>query len=146
MLVGDGFERPKIETLVKQLALEQVVFFTGKKPFAEIPRVISIFDIAIVSASSSVDFHYSPLKLREYLAAGKPTLAPRAGQISTAFEDGKQLMMYKVGDIDDMAEKIAGVIGDKELRTRLQVGAMEYIDNNGTWDIELARVWKKLNQ
>jgi glycosyltransferase involved in cell wall biosynthesis len=145
LLVGDGQEREPMENMVRELGLEKAVIFLGKKPFAEIPKFVSLFDIAIVSARSADDFHYSPLKLREYLAAGKPTLAPEAGEIPVMFSDNNHLLLYKVGNIQDSASKILRLIEDQNLRDRLSKNGANYILSNGTWDYEMDKALKKLN-
>lgn len=144
LLVGDGFERATLTQLVSDLDLGDSVIFAGRQPFAKIPKIISVFDIAIVSARSAEGFHYSPLKLREYLAAGKPSIAPRAGEIPETFRDGVHLLMYEAGDIEDIAEKMGMLLGDAALMRRLTEGAAEYVRGNGTWDVELTRVLEKL--
>ncbi|MFD1003008.1 glycosyltransferase family 4 protein [Ohtaekwangia kribbensis] len=144
LLVGDGQEREGIARMVKELDLEKAVMFLGKKPFAEIPKYVSLFDIAIVSARSADDFHYSPLKLREYLAAGKPTLAPQAGEIPVMFSDNNHLLLYKVGDIDDSASKIITLMEDLSLRERLSRNGANYILSNGTWDYEMEKALRKI--
>src|SRR5690606_37514562 len=137
---GDGFERATLTQLVSDLDLGDSVIFAGRQPFAKIPKIISVFDIAIVSARSAEGFHYSPMKLREYLAAGKPSIAPRAGEIPETFRDGVHLLMYEAGDIEDIAEKMGMLLGDAALMRRLTEGAAEYVRGNGTWDVELTRV------
>ena len=139
LLVGDGFEKVGIEKLVTELDINDAVVFAGRQAFAQIPSFVSIFDIAIVSARSSEGFHYSPLKLREYLAAGKATLAPRAGEIPSLFKHRETVMLYTAGDINDMATKMAELISDIKFKEEISQRGEEYILSNGTWDIELRK-------
>ncbi|SKC82961.1 glycosyltransferase family 4 protein [Ohtaekwangia koreensis] len=139
LLVGDGFEKVNIEKLVEELEITDAVVFAGRQAFAQIPSFVSIFDIAIVSARSSEGFHYSPLKLREYLAAGKATLAPRAGEIPSLFMHGETVMLYTAGEINDMATKLTELISNVEFREEISKRGMEYILSNGTWDFELQK-------
>jgi glycosyltransferase involved in cell wall biosynthesis len=144
LLVGDGSERKVIEELVSKLGIVNSVRFTGKVPFADIPTFVNLFDVAIVSAGKAEDFHYSPLKLREYLVARRPTLAPRAGEIPTIFEDGKDVLMYTVGDEHDLKEKMQRLCFDKKLMSKLGEGGYNKIIKQGTWDYELEKTLKKL--
>jgi glycosyltransferase involved in cell wall biosynthesis len=144
VLVGDGQERTSVEQQVKELGMEKSVIFAGKRQFADIPKIVSLFDIAIVSARSAENFHYSPLKLREYLAAGKATLAPHAGEIAQLFENNKHLMLYQVGDVRDSASKLNALIRDAGLRERLGRQGRDHVLAKGTWDYELKRVLNKL--
>lgn len=146
VLVGDGIEKEKIAKLVIQLGLEDVVVFAGKKSFLEIPAYVDSFDVAVVSARSEDDFHYSPLKLREYLGAGKATLAPNAGEIPNKFIDDLQLMLYKVGDISGTAEKIIKLSCDEEKRNKLGMAGKKHILLTSTWDMELDKIYAKIRQ
>ena len=45
--------------------------FTGTVPHPDLPELLAAMDVAIVLAGRGEAFHYSPLKLAEYLAAGR---------------------------------------------------------------------------
>jgi glycosyltransferase involved in cell wall biosynthesis len=145
VLVGDGAERPGLEALVAQLNIRDAVIFTGRKPFKSIPKYISVFDIAIVSARNAEEFHYSPLKLREYMAAGKATLAPAAGSIPAVFTDKKHLLLYKAGDEADLANKMLEMLNNDGLRAGLESEGYQYVLNQGTWDKEIENALKQLS-
>lgn len=140
LLVGDGSERVKTERLVHTLGLNDFVIFAGRQAFSKMPGYIGMFDIAIVSASKSEGFHYSPLKLREYLLAGKPTIAPLAGDLMKEFKDEEELLFYKVGDIEAMASKMNRLLRERTLRERLQNAGKQAMESSGTWSHELRRV------
>jgi len=143
VLVGDGFEMENIVKLTNDLGIKDAVVFTGRKSFPEIPDYVDAFDLAIVSARRASDFHYSPLKLREYLGAGKATLAPNAGEIPRMFQDDIHLKLYNVGDIEGTAQKIIELYNDQEKRNLIAIRGKEYILKNGTWDVELEKLMNK---
>ena len=144
LLVGDGIERQKIEKLVATKQLLHAVRFTGRQKFSQVPSFISLFDIAIVSAKSAQGFHYSPLKLREYLAAGKATLAPRAGEIPTVFTHGENVLLYSIGNIAETARVMKELVVDEGKRDRLGNSGREFILDHGTWMVELRKVLDRL--
>jgi glycosyltransferase involved in cell wall biosynthesis len=136
LLVGDGSERPGLEQLVQELGLKDNVVFAGRQPFAKIPSYVSVFDLAIVSARSAEGFHYSPLKLREYLAAGKPTLAPRAGEIPQMFRDDLHLKLFTAGDVKALASTIITLVQDPAKLNMLKTEGKKYALETSTWDYE----------
>lgn len=140
LLVGDGLERKKLEELVLQNDLNGLVIFAGRKSFTEIPSYVALFDVAVVSARSAEGFHYSPLKLREYLAAGKPTLAPRAGEIPVAFQDGKHLLLYEAGNIESLFSAIVKLRSDASFGEVLGRQGKAHVLATGTWAVELEKV------
>ena len=82
LLVGDGPERARIERLAHDLGVPAT--FTGTVPHHELPAYLAAMDAAVILAPRNEPFHYSPLKLAEYLAAGLPVVAPAAGQLARA--------------------------------------------------------------
>lgn len=140
ILVGDGQEFDNIKELVQELGLANYVIFTGKQPYKKIPEFVSSFDIGIVSARNSDDFHYSPLKLQEYFACGKPTIIPNAGDLSKIYKDKEDVLFYTTGDAVDLSQKINNLINDADLRKKLIISALKMNEKYGTWKSELKRV------
>lgn len=143
-LVGDGQEFDKIQGLVSKLNLEEDVIFAGRKKFIEVPSYVTNFDICLVSAKSAQGFHYSPLKLREYLALGKAVIVPNAGDLSSNFNDRKDVLMYMPGDVKDLAEKMLLLISDELLKQTLEKNALHWFNTEGSWVHELDRICKIL--
>lgn len=144
MLVGDGQELDSIRQKAIQVGIEHAVIFPGRQPFVEIPRFIGCFHIGIVSASSARDFHYSPLKLREYLATGCAVIAPKAGDLPELFKDGQDLLFYEAGMASDLAEKITQILNDSNLHQRLVEKSLDMARKEGAWIHELSRVTRAL--
>ncbi|MDO6390238.1 glycosyltransferase [Pontibacter sp. BT731] len=144
LLVGEGSEKAKIEALVNELSLQDSVVFAGKQAFADIPDYVSVFDVALVSAKSAEGFHYSPLKLREYLAAGKATIAPNAGEIPIKYQDNENVLLYEAGSVDDLYNKMYRLISDEDFRLKLKSGAISKSQESGTWVHELDRTISKI--
>lgn len=137
MLVGDGAERKDAEKLTKKLGLSEKVIFTGRLQFLETPKYISQFDIAVVSARSAEGFHYSPLKLREYMAAGKAVLAPNAGEIPITFEDEENVKLFNAGNIESLEKGMMFLIEHKDQKEKIAKNGKNLILRSGTWDQEL---------
>lgn len=140
MLVGDGSEYEKIKTLATSLGLKDHVILTGRQPITAIPAYIKNFSIGLVSANSASGFHYSPLKLREYLAMGKAVIAPRAGDIPSLFKDGEDIILYQAGDVDNLAQQLERLIDQPQLRDALERKAVQYFESEGTWLTEMRKV------
>lgn len=140
VLVGDGQVMEKTKRMVGELKLDQAVIFPGRQPFTRIPQFVANFHVALVSAASAEGFHYSPLKLREYLATGCPVIAPRAGNLPTLFKDGVDLLFYDTGNANDLAEKMIRLLGDSILHQSLAEQSKALFEKEGTWVHELKNV------
>src|SRR5207244_5321388 len=104
LLVGDGPERARIEQLAQGRGV--VVRGTGTIAHDEIPSYLAAMDAALVLAAPGRTFHYSPLKLAEYLLAGLPVVAPRAGELPRLLHDGVDAVLYEPGDPSALANAL----------------------------------------
>lgn len=139
LLVGDGEDRPRIERRARDLGLRNVLV-TGTVPHAEIPQHIAAMDVALVLDRGDRDFHYSPLKLREYMASGKTIVAPDVGQVARALRHGSAGLLVEPGDPETLASAIRRAHDDPQLRRRLGSAAREEAVDGSSWDLQLQRV------
>jgi glycosyltransferase involved in cell wall biosynthesis len=139
LLVGDGLERDRIEETIRTLGLRNVVM-TGTVGYSEIPEHVAAMDVAIITDRGTGSFHYSPLKLREYMSAGKPVIAPRVGEISRWLSDGEDAVLIDSGDTDGLAAALIDLHDQPETRRRLGAAARQKVLDQATWDIQLLRI------
>ena len=140
LLVGDGAERSNVEVIVDRVGARARVVFAGAVAPRAVPDYLNAMDVAVVSARSQGGFHYSPLKLREYLACGRAVLAPRVGEIPRFLDDGVHALLYEPGDADDLAAKLRQLHDDPALRARLGAAGRELVIATATWDTRLAEL------
>lgn len=116
VLVGEGRMRAEIEEDVRARRLP--VRCVGSLPHAEIAAALGAMDLAVVPLRAADRFHYAPLKLREYSAAGLPIVAPE-------IDDTRRLLgadaalFYPPGDVDGLAGAVARLLVDPVLRDEL---------------------------
>jgi glycosyltransferase involved in cell wall biosynthesis len=137
LLVGDGSQRNEIERLVRARGVHSSVRFAGSIHPLEMPAYVAAMDVAVVSALPNSGFHYSPLKLREYLSCGRPVVAPRIGELPRLANDGVALLLYEPGDPADLAAQIGRIQQDPVLAGRLGVAGREHVLKTGTWEVRL---------
>ncbi len=94
----------------------------------------------MVSARAGDGFHYSPLKLREYLACGIAVLAPRVGEIPGFVTDGVHALLYQPGDANDFARKLRTLRDEPDLRARLGDAGRALVVDTATWDTRLTEL------
>lgn len=84
----------------------------GQKDLKEIPRWLWAADVLLVSGTAKDVYSYrhtSPMKLFEYMAAGRPIVASRTPAIESVVSDEK-VFFCAPDDAPDMAEKIRFVL------------------------------------
>jgi glycosyltransferase involved in cell wall biosynthesis len=116
LLVGDGpgladaVERAQEETLAGRVVL------AGKVPHQEIPAYLAAMDLTVAPYAEADDFYFSPLKVLESLAAGRPVVAPRLGQLTDLIRDGVTGLLYPPGDRLAFVDHVDGLLSDPTRR------------------------------
>ena len=132
LIVGDGPLRPWIEGYVRGAGLEQHATVTGWVSYADMPAYLNRFDVAVAPYGAIEDFYFSPLKLYEYLAAGRPVVASRVGQVCDVISDGKTGVLVSPGDPNELAARIRELRADARHREALGCAAREFAREH-TW-------------
>jgi len=138
LLVGDGPERSTIETLARRRGV--TVVCTGTVPHEELPAHIAAMDTAVVLAQPGADFHYSPLKLAEYLACGVAVIAPRAGGVPAQLADGVDALLVDPGDVPQITRLLTSLRDQPEQRARIARQGREAAIAHWSWDRSVERV------
>ncbi len=131
MVVGDGPVRADLERLAAELKLKDRVRFTGVIDRDRVPEYVAAFDIALQPA---VVAYASPLKLFEYLALGKPVIAPRQPNIEEILTDGDNALLFDAHQPVAFERTLTRLCADSALRTQLAAAATSTIDRlDLTW-------------
>lgn len=132
-LAGDG---PMADWLRARLACSPVassILWRGRIAIDEVPAFLQRMDILLAPYPAVEGFYFSPLKVFEYLAAGRPVVASRIGQIRELVQDGSSGLLVAPGDVQATAQACLRLIGDPRLRRALGAGARAAAEPH-TWD------------
>ncbi|MFQ5706565.1 MAG: glycosyltransferase family 4 protein [bacterium] len=140
LLVGDGPLKKQAEALVKSKKWEKDVIFTGYVLHEEVPSHVAAMDIVLAPYPHMDFFYFSPLKLYEYLSAGKAVIASAIGQIAEVIEDGRNGFLYDPEHPGQFVEKTCELIEDGDLRERLGREGRKTILKSYTWDKNVRNV------
>jgi len=91
---------------VRKRGLQENVEYLGVKNRRQIVEAIKGCDLGIIPNHRNIFTEINtPTRIFEYLALGKPVIAPRTEGIRDYFGDG-ELIFFEVGDANDLARKI----------------------------------------
>jgi glycogen(starch) synthase len=132
VFVGDGQLRPELAQNVKALGLEQRIVFTGRVPHTEVARLLHLADVAVIyQRTSAAEIVETPLKLFEYMAAGKAIIAPAVPNMQRILTDGVSGVLIPPDNPPALARAIMMLLGAPELRNSLgQVARQEAIEKH----------------
>lgn len=110
VIVGDGKERRRLESLVTELGLSRNVDLVGMQD--DIGGYLSRFDIFVLSSRAEG----MPLTVLEAMAVALPVVATRVGAIPEIVSDGRTGFIVPPENPRAMASALAKYIADTELR------------------------------
>ena len=129
IIVGDGTERKKLESLVGKLKIKNRVEFTGK---LSLGKSLSLLKGALLTVVPSISEGGGLINL-EAQACRCPLIASRVGGIPEYARENYSALMFKIGDVNELANKIELVINDKSLRHQLILNGRKYV-KKFSWD------------
>lgn len=138
VIAGDGPARAALEQQAAALGIADRVRFTGLVGRADIPALVAGFDIAL---QPRVVDYASPLKIFEYMAAGRAIIAPDQPNIREILTHEQNALLFDPEENGAMWRAITRLAGDPELRARLGAGARAtLVSRDYTWAGNARRV------
>jgi glycosyltransferase involved in cell wall biosynthesis len=127
-----------LKAQARGLGVSDRVTFAGLVGRDRIARYVAAFDIALLPKCVE---YCSPLKLFEYMAAGKAIVAPDQPNIREILEAGSSCLMFDPDCPESMAGAILRLANDSTLRDVLGRAARSLIASRGyTWRQNAERV------
>jgi glycosyltransferase involved in cell wall biosynthesis len=134
LLVGDGPERRRAEERIAQLGLDGSAILVGPVQHEQIPAYIAAMDIAVAPFKAREDHLYgSPMKLFEYMAAGKASICTAIEQTTDVIEHGRTGWLYAPGDRAALTEALTALLSHPERACAMGAAGREEIMAKYTW-------------
>jgi len=135
LIVGDGPQRAALEDRAgRDELLRGAVEFTGAVSPEQVPSLLASMDVAVAPYPDLRRFYFSPLKIYEYMAAGRPVVASRIGQLETVIEDGVNGLLCAPGDAAALCVPIERLRQSRELCGRLGQAGRACVLRAHTWE------------
>jgi len=113
VLVGDGDDRPAVESLARELGISDRVRFLGYRD--DLGALYSAFDVFLLTSANEG----APVVVIEALAAGVPVVATDAGGTASVVDAGETGLIAPVGAIEELQTAVRRLQQDGELRASL---------------------------
>ena len=137
-VIGEGPARRGLEALAATRGVADRVAFAGLLAHDQVPEAVAGFDIAL---QPQVVDYASPLKLFDYMAAGRAIVAPDQPNIREVLAHERTALLFDPAQPGAMWQAIARLIEDAALRRRLGAAAREeLLRRDYTWRGNAARV------
>jgi len=117
LIIGDGPDRERLESLIRRLDLTGRVMFTGRVSHADVVRYIGAVDIAVSSADRTGIA--SPMKVLEYMAMERATVAPRSRNMEDVIDHTVNGLLFEPDNEEALAQTLRRLALDEHLRLQL---------------------------
>jgi N-acetyl-alpha-D-glucosaminyl L-malate synthase BshA len=118
LLIGDGPERPHIESLTRDCIACNSIKFLGKQEQME--DILPIADLFLLTS----EYESFGLAALEAMAAEVPVISTNAGGLPEINIDGYCGYMSDVGDVSDMSENALKILSDEKTHLRFKKNAL----------------------
>jgi glycosyltransferase involved in cell wall biosynthesis len=133
VIVGDGDIYQGLVQLVDQHKLRGRVILTGLRPYADIPSLVAAADVCLLpSLENQTTRDIVPMKVYEYLAAGKPVVSCHLPGIAAEF--GNQSGIEYADHPVDALRRAVGLSGRSERVRRLGEAGRRVAERNADWE------------
>jgi len=112
-MVGDGPDRPQLEKRAHELGIMRDTLFLGYQQ--EVAPLYAAFDALVLPSTNEG----TPVSVIEALAARTPVVATRVGGVPDVVREGEDGFLVDTGDTDALAERLAELAADPQLRERM---------------------------
>ena len=144
LLVGEGERSAAIAEQIAAAGVQSRFVLPGRVPYSEVPRYVAACDVYAApynparKLGPAGEFIYDPLKLFEAMAAGKPVVTLRSGNITTMFQDDRDVVLFEPGNDADLADKLRGLLVDAARRARIGAAARATVEAQFSWSAHTA--------
>ncbi|HEY4290871.1 MAG TPA: glycosyltransferase [Puia sp.] len=121
LMVGDGDKKEAGIALVKELGLDDKVYFQVFRQ--DVPDVLAAADIFVLPSL----WEGLPIGLLEAMSMGKAVIATQVDGTREVVRDGENGLMVKPGDVEALSEALVRLGRDKVLQEGLRQRAMETV-------------------
>lgn len=142
ILAGDGPQKSELQSLVKELGVEDRVIFAGMVDYLNLPLYLAVSDV-FVRPSRSEGLGSAFL---EAMAAGVPIIAPRIGGIPD-FLDDRKTGLFSTLEPEDIAFKIRIILENDKLKEEIINNARALVGEKYDWNKiadEFSKLYSKL--
>ena len=133
--IGDGPERPFLESEVERLGLQEHFCFTGMRD--DVPRLLSAMDVFVLPTALREGL---PLAIAEAMACGLPVIATNVGGVREVVLDGKTGFLLPPRDEEALCDAVLTLLQDDRKRLAFGKAGHEYCMSEYGADLMVSRI------
>lgn len=130
VIAGRGTYLPELQSHIDMEGVADLVQLAGFVPDEELRELLRRAGCVVIPSL------YEPFGIvaLEGMAAGAPTIVARTGGLAEIVEGTDAGVLFEPGDPHELADRIAEVLADQTLATRLRANAALLLERTYSWD------------
>lgn len=100
LVIGDGPQRARLETLARESSIADVVHFLGSRN--DVPGLLPLVDVLLLTSHMEAN----PVSILEAMACGKPVVATRVGSVPETVLDGRTGYLVAPGGVQEAVARV----------------------------------------
>jgi glycosyltransferase involved in cell wall biosynthesis len=141
LLIGDGPTMDIVRALAERFRDRFRILTPGRIEHFNLPSYLSIMDIMVMPNSNN---YGSPMKIFEYMASGKPVVAPDYQPLRDVIKDETDGLLFRPNNPQPLARVLEKLIQNPELRQRLGNNARQRVLQEHNWKNRTIRIVDRL--
>jgi len=126
LIVGDGPERGRLESLARELGLGQAVHFLGTR--RDVPELLALLDVFLLTS----EMEANPVSVLEAMASETPVVAPAVGSIPEVVQDRVTGRLVAPADVEAAAGAVVALLEDPDQAGALGRAGRERVLTDGS--------------
>src|SRR4030042_807708 len=144
LIIGDGILKDGLKASVNKLGISNNFIFTGMIDYKLIPLYINIADLCVL-LKRRLASGFSPIKVYEYMACGKPIVASRVEGLEFIEVEGIGRLVESE-NITSIREALCDLLKDSEKRIERGLKGKQLACQRFDWESRVAQIGKILEE
>ena len=117
---GASTDADDVEGLIDQHGLADRTVLLGQISLHEVIDLLAAADVLVVSKIDRMENRAAmPIKIAEYLAAGRPVVSSSIGDIPLYLHHRETALLCEPGNVSELAKSICALLSDKDLADKI---------------------------
>ena len=143
LIVGEGEDRGRLQSLVERLGLQDTVRFLGRVPEVQLVDYYNLCDLFILTSREEwggKDFEGFGIVFSEASACAKPVIGGRSGGISDAVVDGRTGILVEPDKEEEIARAVISLLEDPGRAEEMGRAGRRRVEEELTWPAVARRI------
>jgi glycosyltransferase involved in cell wall biosynthesis len=140
LILGDGVMKQALQRRTEALGIADKFHFIGRVPNRDVPRYVNLASLCVAPYRRTKNFGFSPIKICEYLACGKPVVASDVGGIGELLTSSNSGITVTPDDTRAFSEAILMFLTNDQLARQMGDNGKREVVGKLSWEAVAERL------